>query len=176
MSPVTLTECDKHLQGHIQLAATHTGSYSQALTRTILYRQATLRVYSYLARSTYYASAMSPVTLTACDKPLRGHIQLAATHTDRLSLVRTSYPSGKLILDSQHLVCIGEVTGHTYGHAITLKRLQTRGDLSISPKSSVVSVQRPLFIYFYIYHLGFIQISVCASADVSRDYHGFLNP
>ena len=41
------------------------------------------------------------------------------------------------------------------------------GNFSVSPKFSMASVERPLFIYFNIYHLGFMQIVACVLCDVS---------
>jgi hypothetical protein len=171
------------LRGHIQSMQSRSNSFQQATLRADSYRQA--------------------IPLTA--------------RTDSYGLIQTGYPSGGLLLVSQHSVCIPGVTGHvtaplrgleqpgytsyssyrliwthtdrlplwrtcTHLSALSMhsrrhrshvrsryyhKRLHTCGDLSITPKFNVAPQQRPLFIYFNIYHLGFIQIIACVSSDVS---------
>jgi hypothetical protein len=86
--------------------------------------------------------------------------RLIWTHTDRLPLRRTCTRLSALSMHSRrHRSHVRS----RYYH----KRLHTCGDLSITPKFSVAPQQRPLFIYFNIYHLGFIQIIACVSSDVS---------
>ena len=51
-------------------------------------------------------------------------------------LVQSGYPSGGLVLNSQHFVCIHKVTGHMYNLAITIYGFAGAATLAFHPDSA----------------------------------------
>ena len=112
-------------------------------------------------------------------------------------LIQSGYPSGRLVLNSQHFVCIHKVTSHTYNLAITIYGFASAATLAFHPDSagllwsnrsssiltfitrlhadSCLCFVRRFHYHFSSFYLCFFSIW-CLLIRSTRDYHGFGYP